>query len=207
MIRILSAKQVKELDTYTIANEPVASIDLMERACRAFVQWFGEHIDATKKIGIVCGTGNNGGDGLAIARLLHDWNYPIKVWVVKGSVPESNDFKINLSRLMEKRVEVFNIVNESDRGLFDDRDVLIDAVFGSGLSRAPEGIYAQVINCINQTDAVRVAVDIPSGLRADAVSANSIVKAHYTVSFQLPKLAFFFPQSHPYVGQWNLVDI
>jgi len=207
MIRILSAKQVKELDAYTIANEPVASIDLMERASRAFVQWFGEHIEATKKIGIVCGTGNNGGDGLAIARLLHEWNYPVKVWVVKGSVPETSDFKINLSRLMEKRVEVFDITSESDQGLFHDRDVLIDAVFGSGLSRVPEGIYAQVINCINQTDAIRVAVDIPSGLMVDHVSAYPVVKAHYTISFQLPKLAFLFPQSHPYVGQWSLVDI
>ncbi|HEY3403862.1 MAG TPA: NAD(P)H-hydrate dehydratase [Ohtaekwangia sp.] len=207
MMRILSAKQIRELDANTIAHEPVASIDLMERACHAFVQWFAEHIEATKKIGIVCGTGNNGGDGLGIARMLNDWNYSVKVWIVRGPVPESTDFQTNLSRLKDKRIEIFDIINESDKGLFHDRDVLIDAVFGSGLSRTPEGIYAQVINCINQTDVTRIAVDIPSGLMADSCSAEPIVKAHYTVSFQMPKLAFLFPGSHPYVGKWTMVDI
>lgn len=207
MIPILSAKQIKELDAYTIAQEPVTSIDLMERACRAFVQWFAEHIDATKKIGIVCGTGNNGGDGLGIARLLSEWNYPVKVWIVKGAVPESPDFQINLSRLKEKRIDLYEISTASDKGLFHDRNVLIDAVFGTGLSRAPEGIYAQVINCMNETKAVRVAVDIPSGLQADNHSTGTILQASFTVSFQLPKLTFLFPQSFPYVGKWFLVDI
>lgn len=207
MIPILSAKQIKELDAYTIADEPVASIDLMERACCAFVQWFAEHIDATKKIGIVCGAGNNGGDGLGIARLLSEWNYAVKVWIVKGAIPDSPDFQINLSRLKEKRIEVYEISKASDKDLFQDRNVLIDAVFGTGLSRAPEGIYAQVIHCMNQTEAVRVAVDIPSGLMADKHSTGTVLQAHVTVSFQLPKLAFLFPQSFPYVGKWFLVDI
>lgn len=206
MNKILSTAQIKDLDAYTIRHEPVASIDLMERACHAFVTWFVQRFDVSKKTGIICGTGNNGGDGLGIGRLLHEWGYPVKLWVVRGSTPESKDFKENLERVKGK-VEIFDITKESDQGLFADCEVLIDALFGSGLSRPVEGIYAQVIRCINKTEAIRVAVDIPSGLRADEQSSGEIVQAHFTVSFQLPKLAFMLPQSHVYTGQWTTVDI
>src|SRR6476620_8973387 len=129
MIKLLNTKQIKEWDAYTIANEPVASVDLMERASRAFVNWFVQKFDASKKVGIVCATGNNGGDGLAIARMLSDWGYPVKVWIVKGLVPHSEDFKINFDRVNGK-LDIAEIFTESDQGLFADRDVLIDAIFG-----------------------------------------------------------------------------
>jgi hydroxyethylthiazole kinase-like uncharacterized protein yjeF len=206
MIRILTTKQIKELDVYTIQHEPVASIDLMERACRAFVSWFVQRYDTLQKIGVVCGTGNNGGDGLGIARMLLEWGYPVKIWVVRGSVPESSDFKQNLDRVKSK-TEFFEITSEPDQGLFADREILIDAIFGSGLSRPPEGIYAQVIRCINKKQATRIAVDIPSGLSADHASSGEIVHAHFTVSFQFPKLAFMFPQVHSFTGEWITVDI
>jgi hydroxyethylthiazole kinase-like uncharacterized protein yjeF len=206
MIKILSAEQTKALDKATIEGEPIASIDLMERASREFVTWFTEKFNALKKVGIVCGTGNNGGDGVAIARMLKDWGYPVKVWIVKGSVKETEDFSRNLERVRDK-MELVEISSAADRGLFHDRDVLIDAVFGYGLSRPAEGIYAQVIDCINATDAIRVAVDMPSGLMADKPSEGAVVQAHYTISFQLPKLAFFFPENHRYTGEWTLLDI
>jgi ADP-dependent NAD(P)H-hydrate dehydratase / NAD(P)H-hydrate epimerase len=206
MIKILSAKQIKELDQMTIREEPVTSIDLMERASRIFVTWFTERFNALKKVGIICGTGNNGGDGLAIARMLKDWGYQVKVWVVRGTVPESEDFTQNLSRLGEQ-VRIFEINSEADQGLFHDRDILLDAVFGYGLSRAAEGIYAQVINCINSSNSIRIAIDMPSGLLADGPSSDPIVKAHYTLSFQLPKLSFFFPDCYQYTGEWTLLDI
>ena len=82
MLKILSSAQIKKLDQYTIEHEPISSIHLMERACLAFITWFIKEFEAPKKIGIICGTGNNGGDGLAIARLLSELNYPIKVWIV-----------------------------------------------------------------------------------------------------------------------------
>src|SRR5687767_12511257 len=98
MMRVLSSKQIRSLDSYTIENEPILSINLMERASRAFVDWFVEKVDITHRVGIVCGTGNNGGDGLAIARLLKEWNYRVSVWIVSGS-SETEDFKINRNRL------------------------------------------------------------------------------------------------------------
>ena len=206
MLKILTANQIRQLDAYTIEHESIASIDLMERACKAFVSWFSQHVAPHNRIGIVCGTGNNGGDGLGIARMLHAWNYQVHVWIVRGTMPESKDFVTNLSRL-DKHIPVDEISTASDQGLFGTCDVLIDAVFGTGLSRPPEGIYAQVIRCINATQALRIAVDMPSGLLADEPSAGIFVHAHHTVSFQLPKLAFMLPQSAQAVGEWTCVTI
>lgn len=206
MMKILNTKQIRELDAYTIQQEPIASIDLMERASRAFVDWLNLRLLTTGKVGVVCGTGNNGGDGLAIARMLEGWGYSVRVWIVKGGVAESEDFKINYRKLPEKVVRK-EIKAETDEASFDECDVLIDAIFGSGLSRPAEGLYAHVINVINQSSATRVAVDIPSGLMADTHSTGAIVRAHYTVTFQFPKLAFLLPESYPFTGEWMIADI
>jgi hydroxyethylthiazole kinase-like uncharacterized protein yjeF len=206
MLKILTTTQIKELDAHTIRHEPIASIDLMERACLAFTGWFTAAIANNKSIGIICGTGNNGGDGLGIARLLAEQGYDVKVWIVRGSMPESENFKINLNRIRGK-IPAFEIISEADQNLFNDRSVLIDAIFGSGLSRPADGIFAQAIRCINKTKALRIAVDIPSGLLADKPSEGEIVQADHTVSFQLPQLSFLFPQSSRYVGVWHSVNI
>lgn len=206
MIKILSSDQIKAWDAYTIREEPIASIDLMERACQAFVTWFVERFDASNKIGIVCGTGNNGGDGLGIARLLNDWNYPVKVWIVRGSVMESTDFSANLKKL-DSRISVSEITRDADCELFADRTILIDAIFGSGLNRTLEGIYAKVVDCLNRSSKVKISVDVPSGLRTDQHSNGAILKANHTVTFQIPKLAFLQPENYEVVGEWHVVDI
>jgi ADP-dependent NAD(P)H-hydrate dehydratase / NAD(P)H-hydrate epimerase len=205
MLKILNSEQIKKHDQFTIQGESISSIDLMERASRAFVSWFLERYDATQKVGIVCGTGNNGGDGVAIARLLHDWNYPVKVWIVRGGVKESPDFTANLKRL--EKISVQDITTEAESNLFSDRTILIDAIFGSGLSRPVEGIYSTVIDCLNHAKAIKLSVDIPSGLFVDQHSHGIIFKAHHTISFQHPKLAFLMPENREVVGEWHLVDI
>jgi ADP-dependent NAD(P)H-hydrate dehydratase / NAD(P)H-hydrate epimerase len=205
MMKVLTSSQMKALDNFTIENEPVASIDLMERASRAFVNWFTPRFDGTCKIGVVCGTGNNGGDGLAIARLLFDWGYHVTVWIIKAD-SASQDFKTNLERLPQK-IQRFEIDVKSDKELFNNIDVVIDAIFGTGLSRSTEGVYAQVIDYINQSPAVTVSVDVPSGLRTDEASSGNMVKADYTITFQLPKLAFFLPENYQFTGEWIVVDI
>ncbi|CAN5222320.1 bifunctional ADP-dependent NAD(P)H-hydrate dehydratase/NAD(P)H-hydrate epimerase [soil metagenome] len=204
MLKILSSAQIKDLDAATIQHDAIPSIDLMERACQSFVNWFAERFDSTKKIGIICGTGNNGGDGLGIARILNEWGYSVKVWIVPGK--ESADFAINRERLRGK-VNLNEFSDATTHEDFSDRDILMDAIFGSGLSRPVEGIYKKAIEALNAHRCLRIAVDVPSGLLADAPSAGSITKADCTVSFQLPKLAFLFPENHKFVGDWCLVDI
>jgi NAD(P)H-hydrate epimerase len=203
---ILTAEQIRGLDAYTIANEPVPSIALMERACKAFVKWFAEKFDKNQLIGIACGTGNNGGDGLGIARLLLAKNYKVKVWVLRGSMKASDDFTKNFKRL-PKKIKPVDITSSVSGSLFDGCDVVVDAIFGTGLSRPAEGVYKEMITAMNAAKAVRVAVDLPSGMMADAESKGDIVKAHYTVSFQFPRMAFLLPQSGKDAGDWHVIDI
>lgn len=204
-VKILNATQIKELDRYTIAHEPIASIDLMERASRAFTEWFMPKFLPNQKVIIVCGIGNNGGDGLAIARMLSEYGYAIDVVVLRGTGSETNDFKTNLERLPTK-IKITEL-HDSSLWQLDDSALVIDAIFGAGLSRPPEGIYAGAIRKINATGATVIAVDLPSGLRMDSHSDGEIVEADYTVSFQLPKLAFLFPENAKFVGEWLTLDI
>ncbi len=206
MFKILNSTQIRQLDQYTIDHEPISSIQLMERACKAFVEWFVVEVPTDKKIGIVCGTGNNGGDGLGIARMLNDWNYNVTVWIVRGEAKETDDFKTNFNLLIGK-LEMVDISAATDQNLFGKCDVLIDAIFGTGLSRPVEGIYKQVIQCINKTDAEIISVDVPSGLLIDQPSTGEIVRADQVVTFQLPKLAFLLPENFPWLGAWHTVDI
>lgn len=206
MIKIFNSAQTKELDRYTIEHEPIASIDLMERACKAFVNWFVERYDVSHRVGIVCGTGNNGGDGLSIARVLQEFNYPVKVWIVRGAATETSDFQTNLKRI-ENKISVTEITANVSPDIFDDCSILMDAIFGSGLSRSVDGVYADVINCLNQTKAIKISVDIPSGMYADKHSEGTVFNADHTISFQFPKLAFLMPENNMFTGEWHLVDI
>jgi ADP-dependent NAD(P)H-hydrate dehydratase / NAD(P)H-hydrate epimerase len=205
MQKILSSQQIKKLDQFTIEHERIASIELMERASRAFFDWFCLKFLPPQKIAVVCGTGNNGGDGLAIARMLAEVGYSINVFLVKGEMPESPDFQMNLARLDSKISKTE--LRQSSELVLSEFDVVIDAIFGSGLSRPASGWYAEVTKIINNSKANVVAVDIPSGLMMDAHSEGAIVQADYTVSFQLPKLAFLMPENAKYVGEWTTVDI
>jgi ADP-dependent NAD(P)H-hydrate dehydratase / NAD(P)H-hydrate epimerase len=204
MIKILSNSQIKELDSSTIQEEKIRSFDLMERACSAFVDWFIQRFGATTSILIVCGTGNNGGDGLGIARLLAYMPFQIKVVIIEGS-SESADFKENLKQFpatIEKK-----IISASGGIELPSSEIIIDALFGTGLSRPLDGVYASVVKTINQSQATIISVDIPSGLFSDAHTDGPTVRAHHTVTFQLPKLSFLLPQSHASVGECHIVDI
>lgn len=203
MIKILSTEQIRELDRHTIEHEPIRSIDLMERACVAFVDWYFERFQSFQRILIVCGTGNNGGDGLGITRMLSHMRFDVTVCLVQGDLKPTSDYTTNLNRLPAtvKRID-FQKGNS-----LPESDVLIDALFGSGLSRPVDGIWADAVLQINQAQAKKIAVDIPSGLYADSNSTGPFVQADYTISFQLPKLAFLLPQNENSVGKWNVVDI
>ena len=206
MRKILSTDQIRELDAYTIQHRPILSIDLMENACRAVHTWMLERYSPETIIGVVCGTGNNGGDGLGVARMLIDSGFDVFVWVVRSGGNETSDFKTNLERLNGK-AEVVYVSEAISHNMFDHVDVVIDAIFGSGLSRPVAGSVAELIQAINAADVERIAIDLPSGLMADKPSEGVIVKADHTLAFQVPKLVFFFPQYHVYLGSWHLLDI
>ncbi len=132
-MRILSALKIREADQYTIENLPIASIDLMENASVAFVSWFSQKFDNHQNINIFCGTGNNGGDGLAIGRLLIEAGYDVSSYVVRVSEGGSEDFKINFERL-SKMIDIQEISEKSDLTEIKPDDIIIDGLFGSGLT-------------------------------------------------------------------------
>ena len=206
MLPILSSEQIHQLDQFTTDQEKISSFELMERACQAFADWYVQRHNQTKRIAIVCGTGNNGGDGLGIARLLKEHHYRVHVFVIDGKGKRSADFLTNLEKAKDT-LQVTEITEFLPNNFLNGFDVLIDALFGSGLSRSLDGIYANAIEEMNQSKSTKIAVDIPSGLMADHVSTGAIFKADRTVSFQLPKLTFLLPHNNQYVGEWSLVDI
>lgn len=210
-MKILPIEKIREADEYTIKNEPIASIELMERAATRCFHWLRNRTAKDRTIKVVAGPGNNGGDGLVIARLMSEDGYKTEVIILRFTDKESDDFTVNLKRLREMdEVLIREISEEDDIPEFDDKDVVVDAVFGSGLTRPVKGFIADVIKAVNASKCHTVAVDMPSGLFADKPSVNSggtIVKADYTLSFQFPKLCFMYPENDQFVGHWEILPI
>lgn len=207
-MKIFNVEQIRALDAHTIAHEPIASIDLMERASQAFVRCFCNQYVNTRPVAVFCGKGNNGGDGLAIARLLSGSGYDVQVFVVEYTLHATDDFRQNLSRL-GNHLTPRRIHSENDLPQLPKQVVCIDALLGSGLSRPVDGLLATVIGHLNALPNRIIAVDIASGLYTDQPNGPSdiIIKPRYTITFQLPKLAFMLPQNAEYVGEWHVVDI
>lgn len=211
MIKILPVEKIREADTYTIANEPIASVDLMERAARQCFGWLHDRKPIEKKFKIFCGTGNNGGDGLVIARLLADKDYSCDVFVVRFSKNSSDDFLVNLQRLRQQDKTAIHELHEGDEmPEIAAGDLVIDAIFGSGLTKPVSAFPSGLIEHINRSGAVVTAIDIPSGLFADRlpdIKSGSIIHADYTLTFQFPKLNFFFAEAEQFVGEWQVLPI
>jgi hydroxyethylthiazole kinase-like uncharacterized protein yjeF len=210
MLPLLTALQIREADANTIAHEPISSLDLMERAAKAFVGWFINHFpNKEKSITIYCGTGNNGGDGLAIARILEDHHYnALNVKIARFSEKTSDDFNANFNRLKQIHVSLSEI-NVGATFPLEESDVIIDALLGSGLNKPLEGDYKRLVNHLNSLEKTTVAVDVPTGLFTDGeISANAVVlKADLVITFQAPKINFLLPESAPYIKCWEAVNI
>lgn len=207
MIPIYQSENIRIWDQFTIENEPVSSVDLMERAATAFTKQLlsSNHFNSAA---IFCGPGNNGGDGLVAARLLFEKKIDITVFILNITNQFSDDFKINLKRL-QKEIKVITL-DEQHHPCDISQDIIIDAIFGSGLNREAEGFVAEVIHCINNSAKKIVSIDIPSGLFCDDNKTNSlknIICADQTISFQSPKRAFLFSEYHSFTGEITIADI
>lgn len=211
MLEVLDAEAMRAADAHTIAQEPIASLDLMERAATAFT---GELLRSSLVRGagtsflIACGPGNNGGDGLVAARLLHAHGHRVRV-VALSLDKTSEDFAANLRRLQDARVtpEVF----DPEAGLdATGWDVLIDAGFGTGLTRPLEGLAAAFAGAMNATGLPIVSVDLPSGMPAGGSAPERgqvIVRATLTLTFQCPKPVLLQREWSPWTGSWRVVPI
>jgi hydroxyethylthiazole kinase-like uncharacterized protein yjeF len=209
MVSLLTSSQIREADAYTIAHEPISSIDLMERASKAFVGWFINHFpDKNQAISVYCGTGNNGGDGLAIARMLCDHDYKeLNVKITRFSDKATDDFNINLERL-PKAIPLIEL-KSGDNLPSEESVVVIDALLGTGLNKPLSGDYEKLVKYLNGLEKTVVAVDIPTGFFAEGeINPDAeVLKADLVITFQQPKINFLLPESGPVINCWEAVNI
>ena len=210
-MKFFTTSQIRQLDTYTIEHEPISSIDLMERAAKAIYTSFTRFLTGKEPICILAGQGNNGGDALALARLLLESGYPVSVYLLQtGSL--SADCDTNCRRLqayypssfvIQKDVFVVPVITKET--------IIVDGLFGSGLSRPLTGMHEQAVIWMNQLGNKIVSIDIPSGLQGEENLLQGeqpvIVKADLTLSLQFPKLAFLLAENAPYTGILKILDI
>ncbi len=211
-MKIFNAEQIKAIDQFTIVSEPIASLDLMERAARACVRRLLKLLPSDEKILVICGKGNNGGDGLVIGKILLQNQLDVHCYVVPHREAFSDDAAHHHALLKESfadRVHELASAEELTQLMQTQAYVVIDALFGTGIDRAPEGIAAEVIDVMNHLAKNIVSIDMPSGLYADKSSADNkhIVRSSLTLSFQNPKLAFMMPQNGAYVPEFELLNI
>ena len=210
MIPLLISSQLREADAYTIAHEPISSSDLMERASKAFVGWFINRFpDRNQSIAVYCGTGNNGGDGLAIARMLKDHHYQhMTVKIIRFSDKSSADFNTNLDRLTQSSVAITEIKTGDDLPA-ENSSIIIDALLGTGLNKPLSGDYEKLVNQLNGSKKTVVAVDVPTGMLSEGEidPKAAVLKADLVITFQQPKLNFLLPESAPHIHCWEAVPI
>lgn len=172
-MKIISSTQLKELDKYTIAKEPVASIDLMERAAEELTRAITHRWDTSFHIVVFAGPGNNGGDALAVARMLSKQNYHVEVFLFNTKGKLSEECQTNLERLKECGSVYFTEVStQFDPPVLTERHLVVDGLFGSGLNKPLNGGFAAVVKYINASKAQVVAIDVPSGLMCEDNTYN-----------------------------------
>lgn len=205
-MKIFSSKEIKDWDNYTIQHEPVASVDLMERAAKCCYQWLADNNYLNNIFKVFCGKGNNGGDGLALARMLKDNKCVAHIYILKSESPGSIDFLTNVARTHPDDVHL--ITSEIDFPQINKNDIIIDALFGTGLNKPFNKTTGLLVEYINHSNASIISIDIPSGLYADKSSKeNIVIRAAYTLTFQQYKLAFFMAENEQYFGSIILLNI
>ena len=207
-MKILTAKEIKECDEFTIENEGIPSINLMERAAQKCADYVNSHFIKSQKIYVFCGVGNNGGDGFAIARMLYHSGFDVDVLIDKEQKNFSKDAQINFEKV--KNIFWIDVVDFDEFNANVNEDsIIIDAIFGSGLNRKIEDKTAKIIGKINHLKACKIAIDVPSGIIIDEnLPDDSVVfNADTTLSFQFYKKAFLHPETGIFCGKIVVLDI
>ncbi|QAA81084.1 NAD(P)H-hydrate dehydratase [Aequorivita sp. H23M31] len=210
-MNILSVDQIYKADKITIKNQNIDSVQLMERAGEQVFDWIEDILmGAPIHIHVFCGIGNNGGDGLVVGRLLIESDYNVTVYVVNFSDKRSKDFLHNYDRIKtDTKVWPTLIKSEKDFPEIGSGDIVLDSIFGIGLNRSPEGWVKKLIEHLNKSGALIISIDIPSGLFANKAleDKDAVIKATHTLTFQIPKLAFFLPETGPFASMVKTLDI
>lgn len=211
-MKIFTGAQIHELDKYTIEHEPISSIDLMERAAEALTRSIVETWSSDVPVVVFAGPGNNGGDALAVARMLAERGYTVNVYLFNINGTLSEDCSTNKERIAAcDSIESFTeVTNEFDPPVLDKGTVVVDGLFGSGLNKPLTGGFASLVKYINQSPATVVSIDVPSGLMTEDNTYNvrtNIINADVTLTLQQKKLSFLFAENQKYIGDLRILDI
>lgn len=211
-MKIFTTAQIHELDTYTMEHEPIESIDLMERAATALTNAIEEEWHQGTPIVVFAGPGNNGGDALAVARMLAERGYQVSVFLFNIYDNLSKQCAINKLRLIENKIieKFVEIRLNFDPPQLDAKTLVIDGLFGSGLDKPLNGGFASLVKYINQSPCQVVSIDIPSGLFSEDNAFNiraNIIKANATLTLQQKKLVMMMPDMQSYLGKIKVLDI
>tara|TARA_A100000171_G_scaffold53100_1_gene76848 strand:- start:8125 stop:9666 length:1542 start_codon:yes stop_codon:yes gene_type:complete len=210
-MKIFSAKQLHEADKVTTKKHDITKLELMERAGSQIFNWLHSRMQGAQvPVHIFCGIGNNGGDGLVLGRLLHEHGYNVHVYVANFTDKRSKCFLVNYDRIKDVTKNWPKLMtSEEDFPEINPEDIIIDALFGIGLNRPPEGWVKELIKYLNSKKSFKLAIDIPSGMYADQAlgDADAVLKASHTLTFQAPKLSFFLPETGKFVPYFEVLEI
>ena len=210
-MKLFTTSQIAGIDRYTIANEPIADIDLMERAATEMYHRLRRRIDISLPLQFFAGPGNNGGDALALARMFGERGNKCTVYLLDSGKPLSGSPAINWQRLVDQgKATLRTISSEKDFPVLHHEVQVIDGLFGSGLGRPLSGLPAALVKHINNAGCRVYAIDIPSGLAGEDNAGNQadhIIRATLTLTLQFPKLSLLFPENSKFSGDLEVVDI
>ena len=212
MMKIFTSSQIHELDKYTIENEPISSIDLMERAAIALTQAIMDTWDAETPVVVFAGPGNNGGDALAVARMLAERYYSVEAFLFNTSGHLSPDCEENRDRLRaQHNIKAFTeVVQEFDPPVLTKDVLVVDGLFGSGINKPLSGGYAALVKYVNSSNAQVVSIDLPSGMMTEDNTYNvkaNIIRADVTLTLGCKKLCMMMPDLQPLFGHIRVLDI
>ncbi len=207
-MKLFNTEQIREWDAYTIQHEPISSAALMERAAMACVEWMVQRNCLSRSIKIFCGKGNNGGDGLATARILMDRGLQPKIFILEFGSMGTADFQVTLQLLQQSSADIHFIQDASFFPDIDTEDLVIDTLFGTGINRPLTGISAGLVNHLNQSGAQVISVDLPSGMALEQSSlGTAVVRASHTLSFQRLKRCLLMAENADCFGDISILDI
>jgi len=206
-MHILSSQQMRMADLFTMESRKISSTELMEYAATMCFEWIIKHVQSDVDYTVLCGPGNNGGDGWVIARLLLNAGKKVQVFALDVS-ELSHDNTLNKERFLANG-NAFSILTENSVDQMHEATVIIDALFGSGLNRPVDKELAQLFRSINQLKAIRISIDAPSGFFTDIPMPEKAeaIHAHHTLCFHSPRIQYLFPESQRYVGLWHVLNI
>ena len=211
IMKIFSAAQLHQADKVTTQKHGITALDLMERAGTQIFNWLHSRMQGAQvPVHIFSGIGNNGGDGLVVGRMLIEHGYNVHIYIANFTDKRSKCFLINYDRVKEVTKNWPKLMtSEGDFPTIQPEDIIIDALFGIGLNRPPEGWVKELIQYINKQTSFTLSIDIPSGMYANQAleDAEAVVKANHTLAFQAPKLSFFLPETGKFVPYFEVLEI